>query len=32
MSDFIIGLIVVGFAATTWALLALCDWLLGEER
>lgn len=32
MSDFFIGLIVVGFAASTWGLLALSDWLLGGEK
>ena len=32
MSDFAIGLIVVGFAGMTWGLLALCEWLLGGEK
>ncbi len=32
MSDFVIGLIVVGFAALTWGLLALSDWLLGDQK
>ena len=32
MSDFAIGVLVVGFAGLTWGLLTLCDWLLGSER
>lgn len=31
MSDFLIAVIVVGFGALTWGLLALTDWLMGDQ-
>jgi hypothetical protein len=32
MTDFSIALIVVGFAVLSWALIALCDRLMGESH
>jgi hypothetical protein len=31
MTDFLIAVIVVGFGVLTWGLLALTDWLLGDQ-
>jgi hypothetical protein len=32
MSDFFVAVVVVAFAALTWGLLGLSDWLMGGEK